>query len=64
MTLTRQLSAVHMEFTAAEFILVSVADTQTGSSEDNSQETSMGVNQHSSNTSKHAGRCCAEHLMM
>lgn len=47
--LTTQLCAVHMEFTAT-LTLVSVADIQTSSSEDNSQETSLGVNQHSSNT--------------
>lgn len=29
-----------------------------GSSEENSQETSLGVNQHSSNTPWQAGRCC------
>lgn len=49
MALTTQLCAVHMEFTAT-LTLVSVADIQTSSSEDNSQETSLGVNQHSSNT--------------
>lgn len=48
-TLTRQLFAVHVEFTAAAFVLVSstVAVIQTDSSEDTRQETSMGVNQHS-----------------